>query len=218
MTNALRAVTKCFPPLHHHPTGQRKGAGLPLPRTGLNPEGPLMGYLALGVSLHTLGTRCYLLSWRLMTKVQPHSETGQALPGRIYALFLMQFEPNIGLLCEAGLFEAEAVSLSLVRSSRSCPGGRGMDATALAELPSFPAARAALRLDRTGCEGVQQGSGGGGTPWRGYPRGMMLLATHSPRQQPPLDKRQPFVRPAQPELPLNRLPSVPSSAQHKNWD
>lgn len=29
-----------------------------------------------------------------MAKVQLHSETGQALPGRIFTLLLMQFEPN----------------------------------------------------------------------------------------------------------------------------
>lgn len=88
MTNALRAVTKCFPPLHCHPTGQRKGAGVPLPRTALGLEGPLIGYLALAVSLHTPGIRCSLLSWRLMTKDQPHSEMEQGPPGRISALFL----------------------------------------------------------------------------------------------------------------------------------
>lgn len=77
---------------------------MPLPRTGLNPEGPLMGSLDLAVPLHTPGISCYLLSWRLMTKVQPHSETGQALPGRISALLLTQLEPNTGLLCEPGLF------------------------------------------------------------------------------------------------------------------
>lgn len=64
-----------------------------------------MGYLALAVSLHTPGIRCYLfLVLAVMTKVQPHTETGQALPGRISALFLMQFERNIGRLCEAGIF------------------------------------------------------------------------------------------------------------------
>lgn len=91
-----------------------------------------MGYLTLAVSLHTPGIRCCLfIVLEVMTEVQPHAETGQALPGRISALFLMQFEPTIGLLCGAGIFS----ELSLVRSSRSRPGGRGMDATVLAGLP-----------------------------------------------------------------------------------
>lgn len=72
-----------------------------------------------------------------------------------------------------------------------------MDAPAPAGLSGFPAARAALWPDRTGREGVQQGSGSGGAPRRGSPRGPAPLVAHphgtapwaSPSPAPPAASR-----------------------------
>lgn len=153
-------------PLHHHPTGQREGAGVPFLRPTLNPEGQLMGYVVFGISpLH-----CVVSG--LMAKVQPHSETGQSVPGRISPLFLMQLELSIVLLCERGVCVPEAVSLCLVRKSTSCPGGRGM-VEGHSPLQGHPAlVPHGQPFDWTGQHGMLsgwmlQGSSKGGTPWRG---------------------------------------------------
>lgn len=92
-----------------------------------------------------------------------------------------------------------------------------MDATVLAGLSIFPAAQAALWLDRTGFEGCSRAVAagarrGGDTPWDD------AAGSAFPIGAAPLGPGAAPGAPAQPGLPWKRLPSVPSSAQRKNWD
>lgn len=165
-------------PSSHRTKKRCRGA---IPQTYLEPRGiadgvPVqeLGLTRLLASLPALpGVGWYFLSCGLMPEVQPHSETGQSTPGRISLLFLTRFEPNIGLLHEQGVCVPEAVSLRLVRNSRGRvqETGAWLEATALAGPSGFGAAQATLWPDRRGwdAEGMRQGSGKGGTPWRAIP-------------------------------------------------
>lgn len=167
-----------------------------IPQT--NPEGPLTECVALGIPPCTPWCQVvfiiyrYLLTCRLMPKVQPHSKTGQSIPGRISSLFLMQFKPNIELLCEQGVCMPEAVNLCFMKSSRSCPGGRDM------VTGHGPSQAIQVQCSTGNClagqdrmlRGHSKAVPRGGTPWRGYTHGMRLLAAHPPWQLPPLDNWQ----------------------------